>query len=167
MSSTFDEWKSLQLESYRVVNFWMFCVFLSHLLVVQLLLLALLLIQILQMFPPLVLLHHLVPLELVVAVLVKVLQVFGRLRIKTNSWEGEMEIMMAGDSEVSKKSFMSKAFISIVCISSSSPKAYIVNTHYCQDWHANPVSSLPLCLFCFHRKHDALQQSTVNGTVRF
>ena len=62
-----------------MINFGMVSVFLFHLLVVLLFLLAVLLIHALQMFPPLVLLHHLISLELVVAVLVKILQVFGRL----------------------------------------------------------------------------------------
>lgn len=70
---------SLQQESYRVVDFRMVGMFLSHLLVVLLLLFSVLLIHGLQTFPPLVLLHHFIPLELIMAVLVKVLQVFGRL----------------------------------------------------------------------------------------
>lgn len=60
----------------------MFGVFLFHLLVVLLLPPALLLAHALQTLPPLVLLHHLIPLELVVAALVKVLQVFGGLKTK-------------------------------------------------------------------------------------
>lgn len=68
-----------------MVNFWVVAMFLFHLLVVLLLLLAVLLIHGLQTFPPLMLLHHLIPLELIVAVLVKVLQVFGRLQMKTKS----------------------------------------------------------------------------------
>lgn len=61
----------------------MVSVFLPQLLVVLLLRLALRLIHGVQTFPPLVLLRHLVFLELIVAFLVKVLQVFGRLQMKT------------------------------------------------------------------------------------
>lgn len=56
--------------------------FLLHLLKVLLLLLALLLAHVLQAFPPFVLLHHLVPLELIVLLFVKVLQVFSRLQME-------------------------------------------------------------------------------------
>lgn len=66
-----------------MINFGMVSVFLLHLLIMLLLLLAVLLVHVLQTFPPLMLLHHLVSLELIVAVLVKVLQVIGRLRTKT------------------------------------------------------------------------------------
>lgn len=68
------------LMAYRVVDFGVVGVLLPHLLVVLLLLHALLLAHPLQTFPPVVLLHHLVSLELVVPVLVEVLQVFGRLQ---------------------------------------------------------------------------------------
>lgn len=65
-----------------MVHFCMVSVFLPQLLVVLLLLLASLLAHGLQTFPPLVLLRQLVILELIVAVLVEVLQVFGRLQKK-------------------------------------------------------------------------------------
>lgn len=65
--------------SYRVVNFRMVGVFLLHLLVVLLFPLAIVLTQVLQAFPPLVLFQHLVSLELIMAVFVKVLQVAGCL----------------------------------------------------------------------------------------
>lgn len=64
-------------------------VFLFHLLVVLLLLHAILLVHALQTFPPLMLLHHLIPLELVVAALVKVLQVFGCLQMKIKHERGK------------------------------------------------------------------------------
>lgn len=80
----------MKQESYRVVNFWMVVMFLFHLLIELLLLLAVLLIHSLQTFPPLMLLQHLILLELIVAVLVKVLQVCGRLHIKTKRWDGEI-----------------------------------------------------------------------------
>lgn len=61
-------------------------VFLSHLLIVLLLLLAVLLIHVLQTFPPVMLLHHLIPFELIVAILVIVLQIVGCLQMKTETW---------------------------------------------------------------------------------
>lgn len=82
-------WTSLQLESYRVVHFWMLGMFLSQLLILQLLPLAVLLVHVLQTFSPLVLLHHLISLELIVAALVIVLQVVGRLGMKTKGEAGE------------------------------------------------------------------------------
>lgn len=74
-----------------MINFGMVSVFLLHLLIVLLFLLAVLLIHVLQTFPPLMLLHHLISLELIMAVLVKVLQVFGRLQMTTikKSREGD------------------------------------------------------------------------------
>ncbi len=78
-----------------MVNFWVGGVFLFHLLVVLLLLLAVLLIHAVKTLPPLMLLHHLIPLELIVAVLVKVLQVFGRLQMKTKSREREIHTWIA------------------------------------------------------------------------
>ena len=66
--------------SYRMVDFRMVCVFLLHLLVMLLLPLALLIIKGLQTFSTLVLLRHFIPLELLVAFLVKVLKVIGSLR---------------------------------------------------------------------------------------
>ncbi len=71
-----------QQGSYGMVDFRMVGVFLPHLLVVLLLPLAILLVHALQTFPPLVLLHHLVLLELIVTAFVKVLQVVGRLQRK-------------------------------------------------------------------------------------
>lgn len=75
--------------SYWVINFGMVCMFLLHLLVVLLFLLAVLLVHVLQAFPPFMLLHHLIPLELIMAVFVKVLQVFSRLKKKTKCCERE------------------------------------------------------------------------------
>lgn len=68
----------------------MVSVFLFHLLVVLRLRLANLLIHGLQTFPPLMLLHHLIPLELIVAALVKGLQVFGRLQIEQKVERGKI-----------------------------------------------------------------------------
>lgn len=64
--------------------------FLSQLLEVLLLPLAVLLAHVLQTFPPLVLLHHLISLELIMAALVIVLQVTGCLRMKTKRETGEV-----------------------------------------------------------------------------
>lgn len=71
--------------SYRVINFGVVGMFLLQLLVVLLFLLAFLLGHVLQTFPPFMLLHHLIPLELFMATLVKVLQIFSRLTMKTKS----------------------------------------------------------------------------------
>ena len=65
--------------SYWMVDFGMVGVLLLHLVVVLLLLLPLLLVQSLQVLLPVVLLQHLVLLELLVPLLVKVLQVVGGL----------------------------------------------------------------------------------------
>lgn len=83
---------TVYVTTYRVVNFRMVSVFLLHLLVVLLLFGAVLFVHVLQTFPPLVLLHHLVLLELFVLTLVKVLQVFcglERERDKQNKTETE------------------------------------------------------------------------------
>lgn len=72
-----------------MVDFRVAGVFLLHFLVVFLFLLAILLIQVLQALPSLMLFHHLVLLELIMAVLVKVLQVISRLDVKTKRWEVE------------------------------------------------------------------------------
>lgn len=68
-----------------MVDFGMLGVLLSHLLVALLLLPALLLTHGVQPLLPLVRLQHLVLLELVVAALVVVLQVVGRLQLE-NKW---------------------------------------------------------------------------------
>lgn len=73
-----------------MVHFWMVGMFLSQLLILLLLPLAVLLVHVLQTFSPLVLLHHLILLELIVAALVIVLQVVGRLGMKTKSEAGEI-----------------------------------------------------------------------------
>lgn len=72
-----------------MVHFWMLGMFLSQLLILQLLPLAVLLVHVLQTFSPLVVLHHLISLELIVAALVIVLQVVGRLGMKTKGEAGE------------------------------------------------------------------------------
>ena len=76
--------------SYRVVDFGMVCVFLPQLFVVLFLVLALLLVEVLQVLLPLVLLHHLVPLKLLVTILVIVFQVTGSL-YKYQPGKGENE----------------------------------------------------------------------------
>lgn len=68
--------------SHRVVDLGVVRVLLLHLVVVLLLLPALILVQRLQVLPPVVLLHHLVLLELLVPLLVKVLQVVSGLENK-------------------------------------------------------------------------------------
>lgn len=60
---------------YRVVDFGVISVLLPHLFIVLLLLPSLLLIQHLQMLPSLMFLHHFIPFELFVTVLVKILKI--------------------------------------------------------------------------------------------
>lgn len=67
--------------------------FLSQLLEVLLLPLAVLLAHVLQTFPPLVFLHHLISLELIMAALVIVLQVTGCLRMKTKRETGGSHVV--------------------------------------------------------------------------
>lgn len=61
----------------------MVCVFLPQLFIVLLLVFAMLLVEVLQVLLPLVLLHHLVPLKLLVPILVIVFQVTGSLYTST------------------------------------------------------------------------------------
>lgn len=68
--------------TYGVVDFGVVGVLLLHLLIVLLLLFSLVLIERLQVFPPVVLLHHFIFFEFVVPLFVVVLQVFGGLGLK-------------------------------------------------------------------------------------
>lgn len=66
--------------THRVVDFRVVGVLLFHLLVVLLLFFPLILVQRLQVFPSVVLLHHFIPFELVMPLFVVVLQILGGLR---------------------------------------------------------------------------------------
>ncbi len=66
-------------ETHRVVDFRVVSMLLLHLLVVLLLSLSFVLVQCLQVFPPVVLFHHFIPLELIVSLFVIVLQIFSGL----------------------------------------------------------------------------------------